>query len=345
MNTCIEYIWIDGKQNLRCKTKVMNKNITTLDDLPQWNYDGSSTYQAPGTDSEIIIKPCKLYNDPFRGNHHKLVLCDTYTPDGNPHESNTRYNANKIFLSKTEEEPWFGLEQEYFLINNETKKPLGFPVEGMPKPQGDYYCSIGANNNFGRHIAEEHLSCCLHAGITISGINAEVAPGQWEFQIGPCVGIDQGDDLWMARYLLGRVSEKYNVSIDYEPKPLKDKEDCEDESWNGSGCHANFSTKNMRQGKYENNGLYYIESAIDKLSLKHKEHMDVYGSGNKDRMTGKHETASFDIFTKGIVNRGASIRIGSENYNNKQGYFEDRRPSSNCDPYLVTSKIFETCCL
>ena len=335
---CIEYIWLDGKKQFRSKTKVIEKKIHNISEISKWNYDGSSTYQACGVDSEIIIEPCKLYNDPFRGENHKLVFCDTYLPNGTPHSSNTRFNAHKIFQKDLDQEPWFGLEQEYFIIDNNTHKPLGFPMHGVPDIQGKYYCSIGTNKNFGRQIAEEHLTCCIEAGIKISGINAEVAPGQWEFQIGPCEGIDQGDDLWMARYLLERISEKYNVYIDYEPKPIEG-------DWNGSGCHTNFSTKSMRNGTNTNNGLYYIELAIDKLSLKHDEHMKLYGSNNDKRMTGLHETASFDVFTKGIANRGASIRIGNENYNNKCGYFEDRRPSSNCDPYLVTSKIFETCCL
>ena len=336
--TCIEYIWLDGKNGFRSKTKVVDGLINNVHELSKWNYDGSSTYQASGKESEIIIQPCKLYNDPFRRGCNKLVLCDTYLPNGTPHISNTRFNAHKIFQKDLSHEPWFGLEQEYFLIDNNTHKPLGFPLHGVPEEQGIYYCSVGTNKNFGRQIVEEHLSCCLQAGVKISGINAEVAPGQWEFQVGPCEGIDQGDDLWMARYLLERVSEKYNVYVNYEPKPLQG-------NWNGSGCHSNFSTKNMRNGTPDNNGLYYIELAIDKLSLKHMEHMKVYGENNEKRMTGLHETASFNTFTKGIANRGASIRIGNENYNNKCGYFEDRRPASNCDPYLVTSKIFETCCL
>jgi glutamine synthetase len=264
-----------------------------------------------------------------------MVLCDTYRPDGTPVENNHRQWANKLFDQGLDEEPWYGLEQEYFLMDPNTHKPLGFPKNGFPNEQGQYYCSAGAQNAFGRQIVEEHLASCVYAGINISGVNAEVAPGQWEFQIGPCVGIEEGDHLWMARYLLNRVAEKHGVIVDLEPKPVKG-------DWNGSGCHANYSTKNMREGTDNKSGLEYIDEAIEKLSHKHMEHMEVYGSGNEQRMTGEHETASYDKFSHGVANRGASIRRGNQTVKDGKGYFEDRRPSSNCDPYLVTGKIFET---
>lgn len=332
---CVEYVWIGGNSELRSKTKVMNKHIEHIDDLSIWNYDGSSTGQANGHESEIILKPRALFNDPFRTGHHKLVFCDTYTPQDEPLSNNYRHWADELFNSKLDEEPWFGLEQEYFLIDPKTDYPLGYDET---HEQGQYYCSVGAKNTFGRVVAETHLKMCIHAGVKIAGINSEVAPGQWEFQIGPCVGIEQGDHLWMARYILHRVAEEYNVSVDMEPKPLKGK-------WNGSGCHTNYSTKNMREGTQDKTGLDFIQEAIDKLSSKHSEHMKVYGQGNQDRMTGEYETSSFDKFTYGISDRGASIRIGNENYKNKKGYFEDRRPSSNCDPYLVTGMIFKTTCI
>ena len=336
MNTTfVEYVWIGGNNELRCKTKVVNGMVHSVDDLSDWNYDGSSTAQAAGEDSEVIMKPRALFCDPFRGEHHKMVLCDTYTPKGEPLENNNRVWAKSVFDAKLEEEPWFGLEQEYFLIDPVTQNPLGFDEH---KTQGQFYCSVGAENAFGRTIAERHLAACVHAGIKISGINAEVAPGQWEFQIGPCVGIEEGDHLWMARYLLERVAEMHGVSVNIDAKPLKG-------DWNGSGCHTNYSTKNMREGTDEKTGLMFIEEAVEKLSLKHKEHMDVYGTGNDERMTGAHETASYDTFSHGIANRGASVRIGNENYKNQKGYFEDRRPSSNCDPYLVTGMIFKTTCV
>jgi glutamine synthetase len=335
MKTLVEYVWIGGNNNLRGKTKVMDREVNSVSDLSEWNYDGSSTNQAAGEDSEVIIKPCALFNDPFRRGNHKIVLCDTYRPDGTPLENNHRQWAKAIFDQALDEEPWYGLEQEYFLIDPNTNKPLGFPQNGFPNPQGQYYCSAGTQNAFGRQVAEEHLEACIFAGIKISGVNAEVAPGQWEFQIGPCVGIEEGDHLWMARYLLNRVAEKHGVIVDLEPKPIKG-------DWNGSGCHANYSTKNMREGTPDKSGLEFIDEAIEKLSGKHMEHMVLYGSGNEERMTGAHETASYDKFSHGVANRGASIRRGNQTVKDGKGYFEDRRPSSNCDPYLVSAKLFET---
>jgi glutamine synthetase len=241
--------------------------------------------------------------------------------------------ANEIFNKKLDEKPWFGLEQEYFIQDD------GFDTIWMRSPpQGKYYCGVGNENAIHRKIAELHLKHCISAGINIAGINAEVAPQQWEYQIGICEGIEAGDHLWMARYLLERIGEEYNVNINLSPKPLKG-------DWNGSGCHTNYSTENMRNGTNSKTGLDYINEAVIRLSETHEEHMKVYGLGNEERMTGEYETADFNKFSDGIANRGASLRRGHDTIKNKKGYFEDRRPSSNCDPYLVTSIIFKTTCL
>lgn len=331
-----EYIWIGGNNELRSKCRVMNEcDKDSIYSYPDWNYDGSSTGQAIGSDSEVIMKARAVFKCPFRSGDNRMVLCDTYLPNGQPHITNHRAGAVEIFDKKIEEEPWFGLEQEYFLIDLKTGKPLGCEVS-IPE-QGPFYCGVGGGNALGRDVVEDHLEKCLYAGLRISGINTEVAPGQWEFQIGPSLGIEAADHLWVARYILNRVSEKYGVRVDLTPKLIKEI--------NGSGCHANFSTKGMREGTAEKTGLELIDEAIMKLSKKHLEHMMVYGEGNKERMTGHHETASYDEFSFGRANRGKSVRIGNDTINNNRGYFEDRRPASSCDPYLVTSIIFDTCCL
>lgn len=343
----LEYVWIGGEGELRSKIKIEKNNATcklrdsmhnnlNIHEFPEWNFDGSSTGQANGEDSEVILKPQRCYKNPFFKEMQEtiayIILCDTYLPSGEKTQTNKRNGANEIFNQQLEQEPWYGLEQEYFIIDPKTGLPFGYNATNL---QGQYYCSVGSENAYCRDIAEKHMQYCLYAGISISGINAEVAPGQWEFQVGPCIGIVAGDDLWMARYILHKLGEKYNVIINFDPKPLKGE-------WNGSGCHTNYSTKNMREGTEEKKGIDYINDAIEKLSKKHTEHMELYGEGNKERMSGKYETASYDTFSDGVANRGASIRRGNKTVNDGKGYFEDRRPSSNCDPYLVTSKLFET---
>jgi len=254
--------------------------------------------------------------------------------NGNPIPTNTRRAAKATFDKALAEEPWFGIEQEYTLFNKDKVTPLGWPVGGFPGPQGPYYCGVGAENAWGRDVADLHYKCCLHAGVKIAGQNAEVMPGQWEFQIGPCEGIDQGDHLWMARYLMVRVTEELGCCVSFDPKPVPG-------DWNGAGCHTNYSTLKMREA----GGYATIIEAIEKLGKKHEEHIAAYGTGNERRLTGAHETAPIDKFSYGVANRGASVRIPRTAEKDGCGYFEDRRPASNCDPYVVTAKVFETTCL
>jgi len=230
-----------------------------------------------------------------------------------------------------EHEPWFGLEQEYTMLDL-NDRPYGWPPNGYPAPQGPYYCGVGAGKVVQRDIVEAHYRACLYAGIKISGINAEVMPAQWEFQVGPCVGIEMGDQLWVARYLLHRIAEEFGVKISVHPKPIPG-------DWNGAGLHTNFSTKEMRDPE---NGMKAIEAAIQKLGTRHAEHIAVYGEENEKRLTGKHETGRIDQFTYGVANRGSSIRIPREVAAKGYGYFEDRRPASNADPYQITGIIMET---
>jgi len=326
----VEYVWIGGSgQDLRSKTKTVYQKPTKPSDLPEWNFDGSSTGQAPGHDSEVIMKPQAIFRDPFRGGENIMVICDCYTPHGEALPGNTRHPAVEIFNKKLDEEPWFGLEQEFTLFKDEW--PLGWPRKGYPGPQGPYYCSAGADKAFGRDIIEAHYAACLYAGVKVAGINGEVMPGQWEYQVGPCVGIDLGDHLWMSRYIMHRVCEEYGVVCSFDPKPIAG-------DWNGAGLHSNYSTKAMRaEGGYE-----VIKKALEKLGPKHHEHIAVYGEGNERRLTGRHETAAIDKFSWGVANRGASIRVPRQTEREGKGYFEDRRPASNADPYVVTSKIFDT---
>jgi len=329
-----EYIWIGGSgQDLRSKTKTIEKVPSSVADLPDWNYDGSSTNQAPGHNSEVILKPQAIFRDPFRKGPNILVMCDTYEPNGTPLPSNTRHPAKVTMDAAKDHEPWFGLEQEYTLFALD-KTPLGWPKGGYPAPQGPYYCGVGADRAFGRSVVEAHYRACLYAGVKIAGVNGEVMPGQWEFQVGPCVGIDIGDHLWIARYIMQRMAERFGVIVSFHPKPIEG-------DWNGAGCHTNYSTKATR----EDGGIKAIHEHITKLSKKHSDHIAVYGEHNVLRLTGKHETAPINEFRSGIADRGASIRIPISVAQAGKGYYEDRRPASNIDPYVVADRVVKTTCL
>jgi len=332
------YIWIDGTgEGLRSKTKTLDVVPKSVDELPIWNYDGSSTYQAQGSNSDTYLYPVKIYPDPFRGGKNILVMCDTYKYNKEPTDSNHRKACLEVMKKTSDERPWFGIEQEYTLLDVDGY-PLGWPKMGFPGPQGPYYCGVGAGKVYGRDIVEAHYRCCLYAGIRISGTNAEVMPAQWEFQVGPTEGIDMGDDLWVARYLLERVAEEFGVVVSFDPKPMKG-------DWNGAGAHTNFSTEAMRKP----GGMVVIEAAIEKMSKQQERHIKAYdpkeGKDNERRLTGAHETSSIYDFSAGVANRGCSIRIPRDVAEQGYGYLEDRRPSSNCDPYQVTRVIMETVCL
>jgi len=331
-----EYVWLGGSHttggfDIRQKTKTLDAKPASVAELPVWNFDGSSTGQAPGDDSEVLLKPVAIFDDPFRGGDNILVLCECMTPKMEALPTNTREAAKALFDQKLDEKPWFGIEQEYTLFEKDGRTPLGWPAGGFPGPQGPYYCGAGTDSAFGRSVMEAHYEACLYAGIKIAGTNAEVMPGQWEYQVGPCEGIESGDHLWMSRYIMIRVCEAQQVNVQFDPKPIPG-------DWNGAGCHTNYSTEAMRN----DGGYAVIVAAIEKLGEKHLEHIAVYGTGNERRLTGAHETAPIDKFSYGVANRGASVRIPRSAEADQKGYFEDRRPASNMDPYVVTSKLFKT---
>eukprot|EP01084_Bolivina_argentea_P215695 366259_1 len=335
-----EYIWIGGSgTDIRNKTRLIENtnSISSLDEIPTWSFDGSSTGQAPGRDSEVLLRPVKFVLDPFRRGNHIIVLCECFDSNWHPIPTNRRAPAREIFENEKvmASKPMFGLEQEYTLYGADGLRPLGFPLMGYPMPQGQYYCASGVDNAFGRHLSESHLFASLYSELNVSGTNAEVMPGQWEYQIGPVVGIDAADQLWIARYIMSRIGEELETKISLDPKPMKEGD------WNGAGCHANFSTAEMRDAK-SGKGLQKIFDAIKDLEPRHMEHMEMYGTGNEHRMTGIHETAAYDEFSFGIANRGVSIRVTRHTEQNGCGHLEDRRPSANCDPYNVTSMLCKT---
>jgi glutamine synthetase len=326
-----EYIWLDGNEPtpmLRSKTKVVDDAVTSQS---IWGFDGSSTNQATGDKSDCVLKPVFTCQDPIRGGRNVLVMCEVTLVNGRPHPTNTRAAGRAAAKKYADHDMWFGLEQEYTMLRADGR-PLGFPAGGgLPAPQGPYYCGVGTGRISGRDIVEEHTQACIDAGLKISGTNPEVMPGQWEFQIGPAGVTEVGDHMNIARWLLHRIAEDYDVIISFAAKPEKG-------DWNGAGCHTNFSNNAMR------NSYDAVIEACEAVGDNFLELLDAYGDGIKDRLTGAHETARWDEFSYGVSDRGSSIRIPWQVAVDKKGYAEDRRPNANCDPYLVARMLTEVVC-
>lgn len=342
-----EYVWMDGTQptkQLRSKTRVVDLDAFSNNpkDYPVWSYDGSSTYQSVGSFSDLLLIPVRVVLDPFRTSNpnNVIVLCEVYNPNKTPHKTNTRnILCNVLANGADQEDAVFGFEQEYTLFQD--SRPLGWPKDDTPGPQGPYYCGVGPDKMFGRTIIEQHLEYCLVAGLSIYGINAEVMPSQWEYQIGyrgfkneHLDALTICDHQILARWLLCRIAEDYNVVVSFDNKPMKG-------DWNGAGCHTNFSTKAMRDPK---NGYNVILKIVERLEKKHEQHIKLYGHNLHERLTGKHETCSISEFRHGIADRGASIRIPVQVKEQGYGYLEDRRPGANSDPYVVAASLLTTAC-
>jgi glutamine synthetase len=336
MKLKLEYIWLDGykpEPNLRSKIKVIDYKssnvVISLDEIPDWGFDGSSTMQAEGYSSDCYLKPVRLYWSQIKDNNSYplvYVLCDVYDKNNKPHETNQRFK-----LGNEDADFWVGFEQEYFIRSGHNKNIIGFDNGGMIDPQGKYYCGVGGQI-FGRHLSDEHLKLCLDLGIDVEGTNAEVALGQWEYQTFSKGKLKAADDLWMSRYLLYKLAEKYGYQIELHPKPITLGD------WNGSGLHTNFSNKRMR----EKGGEEYFNSIFKVFESRQDIHIENYGSDNNLRLTGKHETQSIDKFSWGISDRGASIRVPKSVGEIWKGYLEDRRPGSNADPYKILNVICES---
>ena len=315
----LEYIWLDGNDTpqLRSKTRF-------AEEITEWNFDGGSTKQGSLEDSDRMLKPVRSYKDPFVDGY--LVLCEVCYHDGTPHESNSRNALMSLDTSKYD--PWFGLEQEVTFLLPETRQPLGMLLQ--PEEQGPYYCGVGRMNAVGRDIMTEFEERCSNAGISLGGINAEVMPGQWEFQTTAQAPVRVSDDLWVARYILARISEEKGVEVSYDPKPHSE--------FNGAGCHVNFSTNKMRHSFTD----LMIEDFMRCLEEDHDEHIKVCGDGIERRMTGECETSDYQKFTWGVSDRGASVRIPQKVNTEGRGYIEDRRPCANIDPYKVVFSLLST---
>ena len=331
MKVKLEYVWLDGykpEPNLRSKVKIVEVNSKEdLVNIHEWGFDGSSTRQADGHFSDCYLKPVNVYVKSLISEYSTVyVLCEVMDSNGKVHETNDRAK-----LGEEDNDFWVGFEQEYFIRSGHNKPIIGFNNGDNIDPQGKYYCGVGGQM-VGRSLTEEHLDMCLDYNIGIEGTNAEVALGQWEYQLFAKGKVQAADDLWMSRYFLYKIAEKNGYQIELNPKPLRFGD------WNGSGLHTNFSNKRMRNI----GGKEYFNSIFKVFESRRQVHIENYGSDNVYRLTGKHETQSIDKFSWGVSDRGASIRVPKLVGETWKGYLEDRRPASNANPYCILNVICES---
>ena len=344
-NCKLEYLWLDGYEtpNIRSKTKyttiATDNKFITVEDIPEWGFDGSSTLQAEGGDSDCILQPVKVYpntvdDEEAIGMNSFIVLCEVFDTKGGVHPSNRRAALRRLSETYSGSDMWFGIEQEYTFMNVKSGRPFGWSDQPsyFPPPQGRYYCGVGADAvGTTRNLVARHAQACLAAGIPVCGTNAEVMLGQWEYQVGVAGPVDIADSLWVARYMLEVLAEREGIGVSLAPKPVHG-------DWNGSGAHINFSTTRLR----DQGGEKYINSIVTALEHSHSEHIKAYGVDNDQRLTGNHETANINVFTCGDSDRGASIRVPPKTAASGKGYLEDRRPASNIDPYAAVAAITKT---
>ena len=322
MTYSLEYIWLGGSNEFRSKVRIMDE----LPDFPPvWNYDGSSTGQATTETSQCTLIPVRTYTD-RKNPTYIYVLCDT------PERRQMTSIQDTLDM-------WVGFEQEFFIWDLVMDRSIG-SYGNMP-PQGPYYCGVEAIAGYDycrKHTVADLLRLteliarrCCDIGCELTGYNLEVAPGQTEIQVMSRSALKACDDLMMMRFMAHRVLIAERCKPVWDPKPLGPE-------WNGTGLHTNISTGATRcEG-----GIRAIHEYMDLLSQKHAEHLTVYGSGNETRLTGRHETSSMNIFTWSVGGRHTSVRIPSEVSLAGCGYFEDRRPAGNANPYLIAERILRT---
>ncbi|XP_072321773.1 glutamine synthetase-like [Eucyclogobius newberryi] len=326
----VTYVWINSSGTApKAKTRILDSEPQCVQDVPEW----FAAYSNNTVVQEVTLFPVQMFRDPFLLDPNKLVLCNVLELDGEPAPGNKRPECKEAMEAVKDQKPWFGFEQEYVLLTLDGKL---FGMNGLNKLLDGVSNEVGLNKVFGREVSTRHCNACLYAGINIAGTAGEDMPAQWEFQVGPCGGLELGDHTWMARYILHRICEDFGVIASFHPKPIPDK------LW-GSGGHMNFSTESMRT----KGGIKHIFAAIDLLAQQHGKHMEVYGNEeNQKRLDGKGmEYSDFATFSWAIASRKCSVRIPGHVNQAGKGYLEDRRPSADCDPYLVCKALVQTCLL
>lgn len=312
------YVWMSRGGVFRYKIYTLSSlnadgDFDNPDLYPTGTFDGSSTGDAEVGSSDLRIKPCAVYRDV--DGVGVFVLCDIDTAETPRANLLTLIENRKVFGA---ESCWFGFEQEYFLL----------PFESESEQDAFHYCSPTSET-----IPQHHYNECRQMGVHITGWNCEVAPNQYEFQV-CAAGVSAADDLIMARWVLLRVCQEHDKGLLLVPKPIP--------VYNGSGLHTNFSTPQMRTSP---GGWSTMLKSVGLLRDRHNEHMEVYGDGNEERLSGMYETSAFDTFSWGIGSRDTSVRLQKVMKGEDKGFIEDRRPASNANPYVVCYALVNTCVL
>lgn len=331
-----EYIWLGSTgSDLRSTTRLLDKKPSCVEELPIVDVDGSASGQATSDSCEIFLKPRKIFSDPFRKGDHILVLCDTFLPpllgdfeptdQLQPHPSNNRAPCEAVSRKAAGSEPMFAVEQEYLVLDPATGQAIGWGGQGLAPHEQHLrgLCGPGWPGLSGapancRSFAEQHLAYCLHAGVKIAGMAAPHAYALLTYEVGPCLGVAMGDELWMSRYILLRLAQRHNVGVSWDPHHAPGE--------GGSlACRVKFSTAETRQPGI---GMFAMQQQIANLEALHMQHMLAYGAGRARQLPGG--------FSCGVSNNTCTIMIPSKALIGRCGYYVDRRPGANMDPYLVT---------
>ncbi|KAJ8321547.1 hypothetical protein KUTeg_000903 [Tegillarca granosa] len=334
----VEYVFLNHtRHRVHSKTRVLDYEPQKAEDCPLWDVYMFKTFEGVEPRKEMILKPVAMYRDPFRRGRNKIALCELWETMEKPAGVNTRRSCAELLKKVEEEGVWFGMEQEYFIMGDN-----GLPLNWDKDPKAinlNFHTGVGLCKTAGyeRELAEFHFQACLYAGLKMYGINREDSPSQWEYQIGPCEGIDLADQIVISRYLLWRTGEFYGVEISMDTKPAVSPENAPNQS---NGGHMNFSTTRMRK----EGGIKYINEAVEILrnSPQVMSHYDLHGGkDNAKRLTNAYFVPGMD-FTTGIGDKYSSVRIPTLVALQGKGYLEDRRPCANADPYEVCETLTRT---
>lgn len=337
------YVFVDGTlERTRCKTRTLDFEPKSAEECPEWTFCALASYQWPdaGPKSEAYLSPVALFRDPFLKGRNKLVLCEVLQHDRSPMKTNTRRSCLNAMNKAKDQQPWFGIEQEY-VVTEKDGHPVDWPRDAKHKIKalGPYCYGVGADVTSGRYISDAHYKACTYAGVKMAGTNCEGVLSQWEYQVGPLEGVDAADHLWMSRYILDRVAEDFGVLVSLDPMPYPPG------NWLGSAMHTNFSTKAMRS----DGGVSAIRAAIEKLKSNADADLAKYDTArvkrNKLRVGSGMYTTPLEQFTADECSKEVSVRIPRTVVDAGKGYLEERRPGGNADPYTVCETIVRTVCL